>query len=848
MEPYHEWQCQWSSTYLQISPSDAWLLLYRNCTQVANDPSPYLCMNSSQKGNTHNKERAVNPTRAQNTDCQPKKVTCAEKTNLLTNGNVTFWNCTDGLIHIYMTCLKSGTESAGAASRNCCEFHVQTPSYRSTKRPASCVLIYIGNSDLAWDCKLESAKLRIFTKKDGTFTNCSYTDGYKNRNDRCTATLGAYGTNTSGRHSTTKLGHHRTATLGSHSSVNTDSQMYFTLLNFVSTTSGYHLLTPARSYATPTVKSIISTTIKIRHDVNLSNKPSTPTPFLKTKQPAFTTVAGGIKEPETKNGTPLINETMKDLGESLNGVIARFNCTSVSVEEMLLDVEQRLPPLIKVLLNSTGIEDKSFSNEIIELHAVVTSDLNKTIEVPANSTKQSQASLRLMPGFIDITHDRLAIVAVVFKFDALCNNTKELTMGSPGTKRRSALKAPIVSFTAITNRGSLKMLQNNATITFRTKSQSNSTACRFLDSSSGNTPFWSGSGLTYVHSQDQNSSSTICLTNHFTSFAVLVSYHGQDESKFSKDEKKALDLFTKIGCGIAIVCLVACIFTFACVRSLSILRYRIHLNLCISLAGSLLLFVAGIEATDIKGVCIAVAVMLHYFFTASFAWMCVEAIHLFTKVVSVFDVQTTKMRYYFALGWGLPAVIVVISLSANYKGYSTSKVCWLEGDSAWAFIVPVIIIVLINIAVLVAVVAVRVSLKGHPLTPNEDKRFTAALKAVVILFPLFGLCWVFGLVGVVARSKAFLYAFVVLSTFQGVFILLFHCIGNTEVRSALKKVQERHSLSSSIKNEQKNKSKDYKLKRMHKDNITSTSEKKGLLAKLSVAKCDRRQRNDPTAV
>ena len=109
------------------------------------------------------------------------------------------------------------------------------------------------------------------------------------------AALGAYGTNTSGRHSTTKLGHHRTATLGSHSSVNTDSQMYFTLLNFVSTTSGYHLLTPTRSYATPTVKSIISTTIKIRHDVNVSNKPSTPTPFLKTKQPAFTTVAGGEK-------------------------------------------------------------------------------------------------------------------------------------------------------------------------------------------------------------------------------------------------------------------------------------------------------------------------------------------------------------------------------------------------------------------------------------------------------------------------------------------------------------------------------------------------------------------------
>ena len=35
------------------------------------------------------------------------------------------------------------------------------------------------------------------------------------------------------------------------------------------------------------------------------------------------------------------------------------------VKEMLLDVEQRLPPLIKVILNSKGSEDRSFSNEII---------------------------------------------------------------------------------------------------------------------------------------------------------------------------------------------------------------------------------------------------------------------------------------------------------------------------------------------------------------------------------------------------------------------------------------------------------------------------------------------------
>lgn len=55
---------------------------------------------------------------------------------------------------------------------------------------------------------------------------------------------------------------------------------------------------------------------------------------------------------------------------------------------------------------------------------------------------------------------------------------------------------------------------------------------------------------------------------------------------------------------------------------------------------------------SLQGVCIAVAVMLHYFFTASFTWMCVEAIHMFSKIVSVFNIQTIRMRYYVALGWG----------------------------------------------------------------------------------------------------------------------------------------------------------------------------------------------------
>ena len=44
--------------------------------------------------------------------------------------------------------------------------------------------------------------------------------------------------------------------------------------------------------------------------------------------------------------------------------VSPFFCAINQVEEILLEVEQILPPRIKLLLNSTGIEDEPYSNEI----------------------------------------------------------------------------------------------------------------------------------------------------------------------------------------------------------------------------------------------------------------------------------------------------------------------------------------------------------------------------------------------------------------------------------------------------------------------------------------------------
>lgn len=49
--------------------------------------------------------------------------------------------------------------------------------------------------------------------------------------------------------------------------------------------------------------------------------------------------------------------------------------------------------------------------------------------------------------------------------------------------------------------------------------------------------------------------------------------------------------------------------------------------------------------------CKAVALFLHYLYTAAFTWMLCEGVHLYSKVVEVFS-EGSKMKYYYALGWG----------------------------------------------------------------------------------------------------------------------------------------------------------------------------------------------------
>ncbi|XP_025922841.1 adhesion G protein-coupled receptor L1-like, partial [Apteryx rowi] len=121
-----------------------------------------------------------------------------------------------------------------------------------------------------------------------------------------------------------------------------------------------------------------------------------------------------------------------------------------------------------------------------------------------------------------------------------------------------------------------------------------------------------------------------------------------------------LSVISWVGIVVALVCLGICISTFCCLRGLPSDRTTIHKNLCISLFLAELIFLVGIDKTQYQVACPIFAGLLHYFFLASFSWLCLEGVHLYLLLLEVFESDLSRRKYYYAGGYCFPAVVVGI--------------------------------------------------------------------------------------------------------------------------------------------------------------------------------------------
>ncbi|XP_065902446.1 adhesion G protein-coupled receptor L3-like [Dysidea avara] len=312
--------------------------------------------------------------------------------------------------------------------------------------------------------------------------------------------------------------------------------------------------------------------------------------------------------------------------------------------------------------------------------------------------------------------------------------------------------------------------------------------CEFFDLSStiGQRGRFSTDGI--IQSDTTNNTFVQCSTTHLTSFAVLVDVSGGREST-------ALSIVSYIGCAISIICLLIAVILLVSLRRrvFNLQQHFVHLNLSIALLLGLITFVSGIEtASEYRASCLIVAILLHYFFMAAFSWMLCEGILVFIMIKLVFYNGFLKRKLFFViLGWGLPLPIVIISAAVSHEHYGINDRCWIseEEGAVWAFVGPILLIILVNMVFLTITIYEVFKGQQHSMTADKIAKLRivkSLLKAAVIFVPLLGSTWVFGILAINEDTVVFAWLFTVLNSLQGLFILLFDVVKTEKFLTLLK--------------------------------------------------------------
>lgn len=296
---------------------------------------------------------------------------------------------------------------------------------------------------------------------------------------------------------------------------------------------------------------------------------------------------------------------------------------------------------------------------------------------------------------------------------------------------------------------------------------------------------WSTQGCKLL---DSNKTHTTCSCSHLTNFAILMAH--RETSIHDRVHELLLTVITRVGIVVSLVCLTISIFTFCFFRGLQSDRNTIHKNLCINLFIAELIFLIGIDMTEPKIGCAIIAGILHFFFLASFSWMCLEGVQLYLMLVEVFESEYSRKKYYYVSGYLFPAIVVGVSAAIDYRSYGTKKACWLSVDNhfIWSFIGPVTFIIMLNLIFLVITMYKMVK---HSTTLKPDSSRLENIKSWVMgafaLLCLLGLTWSFGLFFINEASIVMAYLFTIFNSFQGMFIFIFHCLLQKKVRKEYSK-------------------------------------------------------------
>uniref|UniRef100_A0A674MZK1 Cadherin EGF LAG seven-pass G-type receptor 3 n=1 Tax=Takifugu rubripes TaxID=31033 RepID=A0A674MZK1_TAKRU len=226
-----------------------------------------------------------------------------------------------------------------------------------------------------------------------------------------------------------------------------------------------------------------------------------------------------------------------------------------------------------------------------------------------------------------------------------------------------------------------------------------------------------------------------------------------------------LGLVTYCTLCLSMLALILSVLVLSCLRGLKSNTRSIHSNTAAAMFLSELVFLLGINQTEQQFLCTVVAILLHYFFMSTFAWMFVEGLHIYRMQTEQRNINFGAMRFYYAIGWGVPAIITGLAVGLDPEGYGNPDFCWISiyDKLLWSFAGPIAIVILMNGGIFMIVAKISCS-----PSQKETKKLPviATIRDAFLLLLVATSTWLCGLMAVNNSVLAFYYIFDVLCLVQ----------------------------------------------------------------------------------
>uniref|UniRef100_A0A4W5RPL4 Cadherin EGF LAG seven-pass G-type receptor 3 n=1 Tax=Hucho hucho TaxID=62062 RepID=A0A4W5RPL4_9TELE len=249
----------------------------------------------------------------------------------------------------------------------------------------------------------------------------------------------------------------------------------------------------------------------------------------------------------------------------------------------------------------------------------------------------------------------------------------------------------------------------------------------------------------------RNTSHVRCQCQRLGTFGVLMDSSQREQLE---GDLESLALVTYFFLSVSMLALLLTVLVLSCLRGLKSNTRSIHSNMAAAMLLSELVFLLGINQTEQQFLCTVVAILLHYLFMATFAWLFVEGLHIYRMQTEARNINYGAMRFYYAIGWGVPAIITGLAVGLDPEGYGNPDFCWISiyDKLIWSFAGPIAIVIL-------------VLSPSHSVILCQSLCF-ATIRGAFLLLLLATSTWFFGLMAVNNSILAFHYIFIVLCLLQ----------------------------------------------------------------------------------